>query len=101
VNKTISVKELAKLIKVCKNEGVSRLKYGDIEVSIGMTENLPMTPSPQARGSAKKAEKIEAKAYLQMQYDEARVLAETLHVEDPAAFEKMLIDGEFSEAKEN
>jgi hypothetical protein len=101
VIKPISTKELAKLIKICKNEGVSSLKFGEVHISMTPTENLVMTPSPQARGSAKKAEKITTKASLQMQYDEAQLLAETLHVEDPAAFEKMLIDGEFSEAKEN
>jgi hypothetical protein len=69
VNNVISVKELAKLIEICKNKGVSKFKRnadGSFEFSIGVTENLPMTPSPQARGSAKKAEKIGKKKSIVM-----------------------------------
>lgn len=100
MKRELSLKELAKLIKICKNEGVSSLKYGELQISIGTTENLPMTPKHQARRSAK-AEQVTETANLQSQYDLAREISETLHVEDPVAYESMLINGELGEAKEN
>lgn len=96
-----SIKELAKLIKLCKTNNVSSLKYDGIELSIGVPSQESMTPAPQARGSAKKALQVTEKSDLQLQFNEAKAIAETLHVEDPVAYERMLIEGELSEAKEN
>lgn len=79
--------------------GVSTLKYGDIEFCMGEASQLPMTPAPHARGSAKKAMQVTEKADLQSQFDLAQLTAETLHVEDPAAYEAMLIQGELGEEK--
>lgn len=100
-NKHFSIKELEKLIKICKNMGVSSLKYGDLQLSIGVTENSPMTPAPQARGSAKKASQIAELALLQEQYDSARHALETLHVENPSAYEALLMQGALGEEKDH
>lgn len=91
---TISLKELAKLIKICKNDGVSHLKYGDIELSMIEPEKPFMTPAPQVRGSAKKAKEIEEKGKLQEGFNLSQDVYETLHIENPALAEEMLIRGE-------
>lgn len=100
-NKLISLKELAKLIKICKTEGVSSLQYGEIQLSMVAPEKPSMTPAPQARGSAKKALEVSEKQDLQTQFDLARESIEVMHVEDPVGFEQALINGELDEAKEN
>lgn len=101
VTEKFTLKDIAKLIRVCKTNGVSHYEYGDLKLSFDVTENPSKTPSPQARGSAKKAIQIEEKGSLQEQMNLAQHVLETLHVEDPAAFEALLIDREISEAKEN
>lgn len=95
----LTLKELEKLIKVCKTMGVSKFKYGDIEFCMGEASQPTMTPAPQARGSAKKAKAITDHTELQAQYDLVQAVAETLHVEDPSAYEAMLIQGELGEEK--
>ncbi|MFN9976621.1 MAG: hypothetical protein ACK58T_42645 [Phycisphaerae bacterium] len=96
-----SLKELATLIKLCKKNGVS-LKYDGLEIlSVDVLSQGSTTPAPQARGSAKKALEVTEKAALQLQFDEAQEIAETLHVEDPVAYERMLIEGELGETKED
>jgi len=99
MNKPISVKELAKLIKICKNMGVSSLKYGEIELSLDAPDKPSCTPTTQARGSNRKAQAVTEIAGLQAQHNLAQEIVETLHVEDPAAYEAMLIRGEFGEEK--
>jgi len=94
-----SLKELAKLIKICKNDGVSCLEYGNVKISMSSPEKQLMTPAPLARASAKKVSKISESAELQSQYDESRVALETLHVEDPVAYEALLIQGALDEEK--
>jgi len=95
----ISLKELAKIIKLCKDNGVSNLEFENLKLRMTDASPQVMTPAPQARGSAKKAKAITEKADLQSQYDVAQVVAETLHVEDPVAYEAMLMRGELGEEK--
>ena len=99
------IKMLAKCVKVCKTKAVNHIEFyenGMIKsISMGLTENLPMTPSSQARGSAKKAQAITENSKLQMQLDEAEDYMSQLQVEDPVLFEQMLINGELGERKEN
>jgi len=92
--KEITIKDLAKIIKLCKSNGISSLKYGDIEISIAVPEKPAVTSYPQARGSAKKAKIVAEKADLQDQFDRASEDLETLHLEDPAGYEALLIRGE-------
>lgn len=101
MNKPLSVKELAKLIKICKDKGVSQLKYGEIELNFDVTANPSMKTNPQARGSAIKAKEIEDKQGLQSQHDIANEIASTLLIENPAEYEAMLTRGELEIAKEN
>lgn len=100
MSKSLSVKDLAKLIKVCKENGVSSLRYEGVELSLGDTQSSSRATVPQPRGSAKKAAVIQEKENLQSQYDNAKDVLGTLHLEDPAAFEKMLTQGEIG-AEEN
>lgn len=102
---SIGIKGLAKDLKICKANNVNHLEFyenGAIKsISMGLTENLLMTPSSQARGSAKKAKAITDESKLQMQLDEADDRMSQLQVEDPVLFEQMLINGEFSEREKD
>lgn len=97
----LNLKKLAKILNYCKNNGVLSLEYGDLKISMAPPEKQVMTPVPQARGSAKQAERIEEQANVQSQFDEAREDLSTLHVEDPVLFEKLQLQGELSEGQEN
>lgn len=101
MNKPFSLKELAKLIKICKNDGVSYLEYGDLKLSMDVPDKSSITPAPQARASAKKASQITDKASVQTQFDDAQQALETLHVEDPSAYEALLMQGALGEEKIN
>jgi hypothetical protein len=101
VNKVLSLKELAKLIKICKDKGISHLKYGEIELNFDVTANPSKKTSPQARNSAIRAKEIEDKQSLQSQHDDANDIASTLLIENPAEYEAMLTRGELEIAKEN
>jgi hypothetical protein len=101
VGEKFTLKEIAKLIKLCKTNDVSSLKVQGLEISIGATASSPMTPNAHARGSAKKALEVEEKGSLQEQMNLAERVIETMHVEDPAAFEAMLISRELGEEKNN
>jgi hypothetical protein len=104
MNKPFSSKELAKLSKICKNDGVSMEFYenGNLKkISKELTENQSLTPAPQARASAKKASQITENASLQSQYDLAREALETLQLEDPSAYEALLMQGALGEEKIN
>lgn len=101
MNKPLPVKELAKLIKICKDKGVSQLKYGEIELTFDVTDHPSKKTTPQARGSAIKAKEIEDRQSLQSQYDDANEIASTLLIENPAEYEAMLTRGELEIAKEN
>lgn len=78
--------------------GVSSLKYGEIELGFGETENPPRTPMKQARASAK-AEQITETAEYQEQSDSVQAMLDTLHIEDPAAYETALVREELGEEK--
>ena len=80
---------------------VSSLKYGEIELSLDLPEKKSKTTNAQVRASTKKAGLVEEKAEYQAQYDLAGAIAETLHVEDPHAYEAMLMRGELGEEKNN
>lgn len=92
----IDEKSLIKLVKACARLGVHSLEYQGIKIVMGEKANLPPTPSP-AKGIGKKQAEVSDKAELQQQFDFAREHIETLHVEDPVAFEENLIRGEFGE----
>lgn len=97
MNVKFSTKELAKLIKICKNNNVSSLKFGDIQLSFGVTENPSRTALPQARGSEKAGKEIEERGKLQEGFNASRVFAESLQLEDPLKYEQMLMDRELIE----
>ena len=100
MNKPITIKELEKLIKICKNMGVSTLEFGNIKISMGSPEQQLMTPAPQVRVSAKKVSQITEKAELQSQLEGNEDALGTMHVEDPSGYEALLMQGALGE-KEN
>jgi len=96
--KELTLAKLLKLMRECKKlRGF--VKIGDMEFDFRDQSQTETVTRPQARGSAKKARDIEEKADLQGQHDLVHDLVETLHVEDPAAYEAMLIRGELGEEK--
>lgn len=72
------------------------MQYDGLVIDCRDSEKARQIPSPQARGSAKKAKEVEEKGKLQEQFDIANGIAESLHLEDPKAFEEMLIRGELA-----
>lgn len=77
----------------------SFLRIGDLIIDCREQSQPRHITAPQARGSDKKAQDIENKSDLQGQFDLAAAIVETLHVEDPAAYEAMMIRGELGEEK--
>lgn len=94
---TISLKELAKLIKICKNNDVEHLKYDGIELRMSSPEKQDMAPVIPAIGSAKNAKDIEAVGILTQQYVNATEEIETLHVENPALYEELRYRGQLED----
>jgi hypothetical protein len=95
------LKKLENFLKKCQTNGVfiREIEFEGIKLSIDVPAKLSMTPVLPAKGSEKKATAIEAKADLQQQYDFSRDAVETLHVEDPSAYEAALFRGELGEEK--
>ena len=94
---SLEIKDIAKLIKLCKANGVSSLKFEGLELSMTATDNPVNAPLPQARGSAKKALKIAEDVSEQMRFEDSNELVSTLMLQDPAAYEQMLAAGEIEE----
>ena len=92
-----SIKELAKVLKLCKNSNVTEIKLGDLHIVLGESEKPLVTVPLQARGAKRKAKKIADKSELQESFDAAQEFTETLHLEDPAAYERAVIEGELGE----
>ena len=97
VSSPLDVKDIAKLIRLCKANGVSSLKYEGLELSMAQTDNLAIAPLPQARGSATKALRIAEDVSRQMKFEDSEELISTLMLQDPAAYEQMLAAGELEE----
>jgi hypothetical protein len=102
VDKKISVANIIKLMRECRKHN-AYLNFNDLIIDCRASEKDLQIPNPQARGSAKKAQAAQVvtdKSIAQEQYNFATEMIETLHVEDPAAFETMLIQGELGEEKD-
>lgn len=96
----LDIKELAKLIKICKNENVHSLKYEGIEILMYAPDQPYIQTRRPARASMKKAKSIEDHTSLQEQYDDATEALDTLFLEDPSLAEQLLVRGEL-EKEEN
>lgn len=93
-----SVAEIKKLMRECKKSR-SFLKIGDLIIDCREQGQSQTEPVPKAIGSSKKAKDIEEKGQLQDQHDTASEIMSTLHVQDPAAYEQMLLRNELGEDK--
>lgn len=98
VKDKFSLKELEKLIKICKKQGVSELKHGDFQISFDVPDKASNTPIALAGGS-KKTKEVTEQAHLQEEFNSARDQIDTLHVENPLAYEEALYRGELGEEK--
>jgi hypothetical protein len=86
-----------KLIVACRKNGVTRLKFGTLEIELDHNDETKIRT--RASGPALKASKEEIiaqeeRSQLQFQLNEAKDDLSTLHVEDPMAFEKAIVENE-------
>lgn len=93
------IKNLRKLVKICKDNGVSHFKRGDLVIRFDVAANPSITTVPQARGSAKKASLERERGILQEQLNLAELETETLHIENPVQYEEMLMRQELEKAE--
>lgn len=103
MNEKFTLKDLSKLIKICKNNNVSHVKYGEIELKLNIdaTENPSIPNASQASESDKKAKENEEKGALQEQYNHAQSSLDSLQLEDPLEYERQLMDRELIENKKH
>lgn len=85
-----SFKFLEKLIKFCRNNGVSEFNFENIHVKFESLSQGFQKPSPAVVRNAKKTAKI---ADLQEQYDHVVEELEVSHLMDPAAYEEAIVQG--------
>lgn len=91
VKKTrLSVKNLEKLIKFCRNNGVVELNYENMHVKFDNSSPSFQKPSQAVTRNAKKTAKI---AEIQEQYNLVNEELEVSHLEDPAAYEEAIVQG--------
>lgn len=100
MKKEFTLKEIEKLVKLCKKSGVSSLKLGEIEINLSEAASFDSKPRFKARASAK-GKSEEERGQLQAQLNTASDTLETLHLEDPLAYERLLLEGELRETEVN
>lgn len=96
--KKYSVAEIKKLMRECA-KARTFLQIGDLIIDCRDSAQDAIAPSPQHRGSAKKAKKVEEQGVSQEQFNIAKEISDTLHLEDPKGFEEMLIRGELEKTE--
>lgn len=87
----IPVNELCELIKVSQKCGVSKLKFGTLEVEFENFEEEPARPRPALKVSKKKIEAQTKQLALEQQFSDVKDELSTMHVEDPAGFEAAIV----------
>lgn len=92
---TISSKELKNILKLCKKEGVSRIKTSDLEIEFKETIKNPMKSVGKVKDNPVKREEIEKEAIGQAEIDIKENYVENLILEDPSEYESLMIQGEF------
>ena len=91
----IKLKELKSLIKVCKVNGVSRVKLGDIEVELtGDAASSIKVGQKTALSTPQTNDAEEKTAVVQENLERIDEKLNQLHVEDPVEFERLLVQRE-------
>lgn len=96
-------KQLEEIFKVCKTYKVEpkEIKLGDLHIVLGESTKPPETITPQTRGVKRKARKITEQSGLQEDFEIVQEFTETLHLENPAEYERAIVEGELSEETVN
>ena len=108
---SLSSPELSEIISSCAKNGVSKLKFGDLEIEFGKQTNSQAEehrPDP-ARSSITPVEEITEKQHAEQNErafvkDELEVREERLammFIEDPLGAEKLLLDEELEDDDES
>lgn len=96
------VKKALKLIKDAKKLGVISMKLGTLEFSFAESEE---TLAPRGAFNPTKKNKAAAlaskeKAESQLEFDSAKDELGIMHVEDPAGFERAMVENDLQDASE-
>ncbi len=95
----IEGKDLKAIIRECAKRGVAELKIGDFHIKFGSVEDIQ---APKAKSEIKAPSKAvlkaaENQALVAENAEHNENMLANLQLEDPVAFEKMLIEGELEE----
>lgn len=98
---TIEVRDLAKLIKICKASGVSELKIGDTEIKFGGSEDpqLYQTRDTVRVPTAKQLRETEELINIKENVDFVDDQLALMQIENPAQLEELLIQRELESVK--
>lgn len=96
----LSIKELKEFFKLCRKNKVANIKFNGVEVVF-----LDQTNPPPVRLNKSQVKKLEETAKQNLERDNVNFSEEqieNMHIEDPAAYEEALIEGELeSDRAEN
>ena len=88
---SIPTNELCELIKIAQKCGVTKLKFGTLEVEFESFEENPARPRPALKVSKAKIAVVEKQLRLEQQFSDVKDQLSTMHVEDPAGFEAAIV----------
>lgn len=94
---TVDAKSLAKILRTCKECGVAKLKWGDTIIEMRESESVSHQPKVNEITQSITPTEIEEAANetnLQENLEAIGDIEDTLHIEDPVSFERLLIEKE-------
>lgn len=97
----VDFKEIKDIVKLCAENGVSRIKLGEIEVVFG--ENAQFLPkntkkiSKVVKDNPEKRAEVEQDAIGRAEVKLKEEYVDNLLLEDPAEYERLAIQGELSD----
>lgn len=86
-----NVKDLEKVLKICRNLGVSQIKISEVHVYF-VGEQQTLQPKP-GKAMIREAQETEQLSLLKAEADAAQEDIETSHVEDPVRYEEAIAQG--------
>lgn len=97
----ISVKDLTKILKSCKELGVSELKFGNLSVVFGeKTMPQPLTSSVrQTKAAEIQTQVVEKEALQQLSKELDEEELSVMSIENPEMFEQLLIEKELGDER--
>ena len=97
VKDTFSIKDIDKITDFCKARGVTSFEYLGLKLVLEASTESPETVVIPTRNTKRKARTIARRTDDQESYNMAQEFTETLHLEDPAAYERAIVEGELGE----